>query len=258
MHRLFLGASLAFLTISVVLTGCGQDGKPNLGPAPGDEKVSPGDAKPVPPGEAKPLHGPTPADGDDALPDVKTDPDTLPVLPTLSPPSGADKYDAAISKAFLLIAEKKDAEALAALKEALAAQETEFVKTEIERLQARITRSEAARKAADDIKVVIDAGQGAEASRLAGEAMAQFGDSDEADALAALKRQADALVGVSLEAGARKQKFLADAEAARKADNLRAALLAYEKALANGADSGPLKETYDALGAKLAKYDEHR
>src|SRR5262245_15466948 len=165
MHRLFLGASLAFLTATLVLTGCGPDGKPNLGPAPADEKVSPGEARPTPPGEARP--GPATGDPSDLPPDVKTDPDTLPVLPALRPPSGPEKYEAAIGKAFLLMAEKKDAEALTALQEARAAQDTDFVKTEIDRLQSRITKAEAARKAADDIKVVIEAGQGEQAAKLA-------------------------------------------------------------------------------------------
>jgi tetratricopeptide (TPR) repeat protein len=253
MHRLFLGVALAFLTATLVLTGCGQDGKPNLGPAPGDEKVSPGEAKPIPSGESRS----TSSDAADLPPDVKTDPDTLPVLPTLSPPTGAEKYEACVAKAFMLLADKKEAEALAALKEAQAAQETDFVKTEIDRLQARITKVEAARKAADDIKVVIEAGQGEQAAKLAAEALAQYGDSDQADDLAALKRQADALLGVQL-AGADKQKLLDDAEAARKANNLRAALVTYEQAVAAGVNPGPLKDSYEQLRTKLAGYDDNR
>src|SRR5262245_38198241 len=99
MHRLFLGVSLATLTISIVLTGCGQSEKPQgIAQLPGDDKVPPGEAKPIPPGEAKPIPG-----GDLAPPDTKTDPDTLPVLPTLSAPTGQEKYDAAIGRAFLLM-----------------------------------------------------------------------------------------------------------------------------------------------------------
>ncbi|HEX3152616.1 MAG TPA: tetratricopeptide repeat protein [Gemmataceae bacterium] len=253
MHRLFLCASLAFLSVALILTGCGQQ---NLGPAPADEKVSPGEAKPIPPGEAKP--GPTTDSVGDAPLSTKTDPDTLPVLPTLSPPTGADKYEASISKAFLLVAEKKDAEALAALKEAQAAQDTDFVKTEIERLQNRIARAEAAQKAIDDIKVVLDAGQGAEASKLAGQALEQYGDTEVAEPLTILKRQADALLSVSLEGNAKKTQFLTEAEAARKANNVRGAVLAYETAIANGAEPGELKATYDDLRAKLASYDDSR
>ena len=79
-----------------------------------DDKVPPGEAKPIPPGEAKPI----PKSDDDPLltppTDTKTDDETLPVLPTLSAPTGDDKYEAAMAKAFLLMAEKKDKEALCA------------------------------------------------------------------------------------------------------------------------------------------------
>lgn len=261
MHRLFVGVALAFLTITIVLTGCGQSSQPKPGPATtgtSDTDSSPGEAKPFAPGQPKP----DPTDDADQLGpapiDTKTDPDTLPVLPTLTPPTGPEKYEAAIGKAFLLMAEKKDEEALAALKEAQAAQDTDFVKTEIDRLQARITKSEAAEKAADDIKVVLEAGQGEQAAKLAAEALVEYGDTDHADTLTTLKRQADALVGVSLDAPARKKRFLDDAEVARKANNLRAAVLAYEQAVADGADPGPLKDTYETLRTKLATYDENR
>ncbi|HKB00873.1 MAG TPA: tetratricopeptide repeat protein, partial [Gemmataceae bacterium] len=209
-----------------------------------------------PPGEAKALATTNPDDPD--LPATKTDPDTLPVLPTLSAPTGQEKYDAAIARAFLLLAEKKDADALASLKEAQTAQDTEFVKTEIARVQARISRAEAAQKAADDIKVVIEAGKADEAAKLSGEALLQYGDSDQAETFAALKQQADALLGASLDDKARTTRFLDEAEVARKADNLRAAVLSYEQAVANGADPGPLKETYEGLRTKLVRYDENR
>src|SRR5262249_53144280 len=185
--------------------------------------------------ESKPIPKTDPGDPADpaaaALADTKTDPDTLPVLPKLSAPTGREKYEAAVARAFLLMGEKKDQEAVAALQEALAAQETDFVKTEIERLQARITRQEAAQKAADDIKEILDAGKATEAAKLAADALAQYGDSDAAEAITGLKRQADALAATSIEDKARKQKFLNDAEVARKADNLRAAVVSYEQAV---------------------------
>lgn len=252
MHRLFLGVALTFLSASLVLTGCGPAAAPK--PAPADDDAAPGAAKPFAAGpataDADPL-GPAPAE-------TKTDPDTLPVLPELTPPTGPEKYEACVGKAFLLMAEKKDAEALAQLQEARTAQDTEVVRTEIARLQARIARTAAAEKAADDIKVVIEAGQGEKASKLAAEALGQFGGTDLADDFAALKRQADALVAVSLDAGTRKQKFLDEAEAARQANNVRAAVLAYEQAVASGANPGALRDTYEGLRAKLAAYDQNR
>src|SRR5215208_5243354 len=140
MHRLFFGLSLSVLAAAVALTGCGQADKPQAVAAQvkDDDRVPPGEAKPISPGEARPISKGDPADpaSDDApLPDTRTDPDTLPVLPTLSAPTGEEKYEAAVARAFLLMAEKKDAEALAALEEARAARETDFVKTEIERVK---------------------------------------------------------------------------------------------------------------------------
>lgn len=257
MHRLFLGVSLCILTTSIVLTGCGQSEKPQgIAQLPGDDKVPPGEAKPIPPGEARPISGGDPSLA--PLPDTKTDPDTLPVLPTLSAPTGQEKYDAAIGRAFLLMAEKKDAEALDALKEAQSAQQTDFVKSEMERLQGRIAKREAAQQAADAIKEVLDAGKATEAAALAADALGQYGDSDLAETLTGLKRQADALAGAGLEGKARQQKFLDDAEAARKANNIRSAVLSYEQAVAQGGDPGDLKDTYESLRIKLAKYDDSR
>jgi tetratricopeptide (TPR) repeat protein len=253
MHRLFLGFSLAFLTAAAALTGCTKADKPG---AVADDRVPPGEAKPIPPGDAKLLATGNP--DDPGLQDTRTDPDTLPVLPTLSAPTGQEKYDAAIARAFLLLAEKKDADAIASLKEAQTAQDTDFVKTEIARVQARIARGEAAQKAAGDIKVVIEAGKAEEAAKLAGDALLQYGDSDQAETFAALKQQADALLGASLDDKSRTKKFLDEAEAARKADNLRAAVLSYEQAVANGADPGALKDTYEGLRTKLVRYDENR
>src|SRR5262245_39442300 len=259
MHRLFLAFSLSTLAATLVLTGCTQSDKPGGALAQDKpDKVSPGESKPIPPGESKP----TPKGDDDpespALTETRTDPDTLPVLPTLSAPTGADKYEAALSRAFLLMAEGKDKEALDALNEARAAQETDFVKSEIDRLQARNTRKEAALKAADAIKEVIDAGKGPEASKLAADALAQYGDSDLAEKFTGLKLQADALISVSLEDRARGERFLREAEAARKDNNIRAAVLAYEQAVATGADVGAAKDTYESLRTKLQDYDDNR
>jgi hypothetical protein len=48
---------------------------------------------------------------------------------------------------------------------------------------------------APEIKVVLESGEGDQAAKLATEALSQYGDTDVADALTMLKRQADALVG---------------------------------------------------------------
>lgn len=270
MHRMYLGLSLSILAVAVVLTGCGQSDKPIAALA----QNPPGDTTPVRPGEAKPGGPIDPTDPTNPPPvdpstdltdptapplsDTKTDQDTLPVLPTLTAPTGTEKYESALSRAFVLIAEKKNKEALTALEEALAAQETDFVKSEIERIKEKINRSEAAEKAANDIKEVLDAGQAEQAAKLAGEALEQYGDSEVAEKLTALKRQADALASTSLEEKARQRRFLTEAETARRTNNYRTAVLAYDQAVGAGADVGELRETYESLKVRVAKYDENR
>jgi tetratricopeptide (TPR) repeat protein len=251
MHRLFLGFSLTALAFAIVLTGCTQSGSE----PPKDDKVSPGESKPLPPGESKPL--PVSGSEADALA-TKTDPDTLPVLPKLGELTGEAKYEDAMARAFMLAAENKDTEALATFKEAQAAQQSDIVKAEIERLSNKIARTDASKKAADAIKSLLDAAQPDKASQLATDALSQFGDSDMAETITTLKRQADAVVSAGLEEKQRGARFLKEAEYARKANNLRGAVLAYEQAITAGVDAGDQKQAYDDLRFKLVKYDENR
>src|SRR5262249_29685034 len=55
-----------------------------------------------------------------------------------------------------------------------------------------------------------------------------------------------------------KQHFVEEAEAARKASNLRAAVLAYDQAVASGADVSGVKDQYEEIRVKLAQYDQGR
>ncbi|MSR53727.1 MAG: tetratricopeptide repeat protein [Gemmataceae bacterium] len=261
MHRIFLGFSLCALVGTLVLTGCDKNEKPavEIAQLKANEQVPPGEGKPLPPGEDKPIPKGNPNDPAGPAPvETKTDPDFLPVLPQLTAPTGDDKYEEALGRAFVLMAEKKDREALAALKEAQAAKDSDFVKTEITRIEDRLARNEVAQKAADDIREVLENGKPSEASQLATDALGQYGDSELAETLTGLKRQADALLSAGLEDKARKQRFLAEAEAARKAGNLRSAVLSYEQAIASGAEPGELKESYESLRQKLANYDDNR
>ncbi len=172
--------------------------------------------------------------------------------------SPQELYDQFVARAFQLMAEKKNEEALTAFQQALAAQESNFVKGEIERLKARIARDAAMDHTVQDIKSVLAAGRAAEAAKLVSDALEQFGDSDAANDLSQLKRQADALVTTQLEDKAKKQNFIDAAEAARKAKNYRAALLAYDQAVANQADVTDYKGDYEKLREQLTRYDEQR
>ena len=270
MHRLYFGLGLSALVVALFLTGCGQKSEPQLFAQTKDEPVSPGEAKPIPPGIAKPIPKTDPAEltepadseatdpGAPPVPEVKIDEDTLPVAPTLGAQTGQDKYDAVLSKAFLQMAEGKDKEALDNLQVALSIQETDFVKGEIERLQAKINQSEAVQKTIGDIQEILAAGKPAEAAKLAAEALEQYGETDAAETISNLRRQADALVSADLEEKEKKSKYIAEAEAARKSDNIRLAVLSYDQAAANGANVADYRDTYEPLKSRLQKYDESR
>jgi tetratricopeptide (TPR) repeat protein len=186
----------------------------------------------------------------------------LPVDPKVDPlPTGLtaqERYDQAVARAFKLLSERKEGEALATFQQAQAVQNTDFVKGEIERLKARIARGATIERTVHDIKTVLTSGRPVEAAKLASDALEQFGDSDVADDLTQLKRQADALLTTQLEDNARKQRFIDEAETARKALNYRAALVAYDQAVANRADVTDYRDYYEKLRNRIGVYDQQR
>ena len=167
-----------------------------------------------------------------------------------------ERYEAGIAHAFQLMSEKKEDDALLAFQEAQAAQDTDFLKTEIERLKVRQARIATAQHLLHNIKTVLSSGRPDEASRLASDALGQFGASEAAEQFTSLKRQADALLAAQLQQQAGRQRFLDDAEAARKDMNYRAAVLSFDQAIANGAEPAALKPIYDKLRDRLNRYDE--
>jgi tetratricopeptide (TPR) repeat protein len=248
--RSFIMQRCAILVFGLAFTiGCGQQQAPNAQP-PAQTIVVVMQQPPK----------------DDTDPKRRIDPNDIgrvpPVEPKIEPqPTGLtaqERYDLAVARAFQLLAEKKEDEALAALQQAQTVQDTDFVKGEIERLKARIARDAIIDRTVQDIKTVLSSGRPAEAAKLASDALEQFGDSDAADDLTQLKRQADALLTTQLEDKARKQRFIDEAEAARKAMNYRAALVAYDQAVANQTDVTDYKEHYDKLRERIAVYDQQR
>lgn len=242
--------AVLFLLGLTLVAGCGQ--------------------KQDPPAQAQPqtivvvVQQPPKGDGDQKLDPVNPNVPNpnLPVDPKLDPlPTGLtaqERYDQAVSRAFQLLAEKKEEEALATFQQAQAVQDTDFIKGEIERLKARIERDAIADRTVQDIKAVLSSGRPAEAAKLASAALEQFGDSDAADDLTQLKRQADALLTTQLEGKARQQQFIDEAEAARKAMNFRAALVAYDQAVANQADVADYRDHYEKLRERITVYDQQR
>ncbi len=172
-------------------------------------------------------------------------------------PTTAEKYDAALWNAITLLNEQKLPEALTALEQARAIQDTEQVRSEIARLKRRFDARAAAERTARDIQTVLDGGRPDEAARLAASALREYGDSEASEALARLKRQADALLTAQIDQQARLARFRQEAEEAARANNLRAAVLSYEQALTYGADDA-LRGRLDQLRATLTRYDDGR
>lgn len=169
-----------------------------------------------------------------------------------------EKYDAALQQAMGLFAENKYEEALTALQTAQSLRETEIVKLAIERTKQRLEREQTADTTAADIQTIIDEGRAEEAATLAADALQQFGETKSSERLAKLKKQADAILTVQVTDRAERQKrFLAEFEAAKKENNLRAAALALEQVL-QGSDDEKLKLEFDELQAKLGKFDSLR
>src|SRR5262249_42567556 len=175
-----------------------------------------------------------------------------------APNADQEKYEAALLEAFDLLGQKKYAEALTSLETAARFKDTELVQTEIKKLRLRIDQQRAAQRTLQDIQTVLDQGQVAEAGRLATAALQEFGATDVAPELVKVKLQADALAVAQLNDNAARHKAFRDqGEAALQVGNLRAASLAFEQAL-QFADDAPLRQRYDEIRGKLAKYDDDR
>src|SRR5438067_6909191 len=97
--------------------------------------------------------------------------------PTLDA-SAQDKYDAALQNAFALLAERKYAEALAALEAARTFKDSDFLRGEVAKLKTRLDQLAAAEKTVLDIQTVLDGGNAAEAAKLATAALEGYGGSD--------------------------------------------------------------------------------
>jgi tetratricopeptide (TPR) repeat protein len=180
------------------------------------------------------------------------------LLATHTAPSKQDRYDAALNEAFAYLADKKYARALAALEDAMASDDTEQVRREIDRTRDLIAQQAAAERTARDARAILDEGKADDAGRVLTESLKQFGGSDAADELAGLKRQADALAADGLRSDAeRRERFAREAAAAIQDNNLRAGGLALAQALQAGEDAA-LRRQLDEIQGRLARYDDAR
>jgi tetratricopeptide (TPR) repeat protein len=180
------------------------------------------------------------------------------VLPIAAEPSAQEKYDAALLDALNALADMKYADALKSLELARTFQDTDQVRLEISKIRALIDQQTAAAQTARDIQVVLKDGNPQDASRLATAGLQQFGSTDEAERLAQLKRQADALTAAQVNDNtARFMRFRQEGEAALAEKNLRAAAIAFDQALQCGEDA-ELRRKFDGINVALKQYDDNR
>ncbi len=169
-----------------------------------------------------------------------------------------DRYDDAIRRSAQLQGDGKLDEALKALQEAEATIPGDQIHADIERLNSRIALRQGAERAVHDIRLILEDGKPESAATLAADALKQFGGTDLVADLEQLKRQADALVATSTtETDSGKARLGKDADDALKDNNLRAAVIALEQILAQGADPDRQKQL-DNVRARLKTYDDNR
>jgi tetratricopeptide (TPR) repeat protein len=166
-------------------------------------------------------------------------------------------YEAALLDAVDFLTQRKYLEALAALEKAQKCQDTGAVQREIDQVRAVLAEQDAASKAVRDFKIVLEDGKAEDAVRLVNEALAQHGGGDSAAELVRLKQQADAVATVGDEAAARLAKLKAEVDTGLADNNLRAAVVALEQALALRDDAGLAAKLQDVRD-KLQTYDDNR
>jgi hypothetical protein len=177
---------------------------------------------------------------------------------SLTAEEAEQQYELALSDAFRFLAEGNDAQAKVALEKARSFKKSEFVESELTRLNEKGLLQESATKTVDNIRTVLKSGAADEATQLVNQALAQYEDPTTTQQLSDLKRQADALRSIQLQKQQSQVQFRQEAEQAAKSGNLRAALLSYEQAITTGVEDAGFRQSYDTLRTKLSTYDTSR
>jgi tetratricopeptide (TPR) repeat protein len=245
MHRFRAIAVLTGLIGGVLVCGCGKDARPQID-APAERQADPGRTA-------------------GTLVAAQTAGQPWSALSVPAPElSQQEKYDAALLEALNLTIDRKYSQALIALERARACQDTEQVRQQIQRVKTLIDQQVAADRMVQDIQTVLEGGKPEEAARLATAGLQQFGGSDDADRLAKLKIQAEALATAQLaqsaqadDRAAHRARLRQEAEAAMGEKNLRAAAIAYEQALQLG-DDADVRRRLDDIQGSLTRYDDRR
>ncbi len=191
MRRLALAGLLAVLAAGPVLEGCSRQQPPSVNVTVNANTGGAGQAAPAPVAQA--AGAPAPPAAPPAAPaDVAAKPpEVTPVTPP--EPAPQEKYDAALLDALNYLADHRYADALASLEAARAAQDTDQVRLEIDKVKKLQEQQAAAEQTVQDIQTVLTQGKADEAADLATTALLQYGPTDAAAELAKLKREADAL-----------------------------------------------------------------
>ncbi len=181
------------------------------------------------------------------------------IFNSFAEPSRKDRYDAALLDAIGHIAEQKYNLALLDLQTAQGLDDSELVRTEIARVTDLLAQQVTAAKTVQDLQTVLKDGPADLAGPLSNDALKQFGGTDQGPALADVQRQAEAIRLASADVQkVRRDQLLLDAEAARKDNNLRAAVIASEMALADAPADDPQRQAFEAVRVRLNRYDEQR
>ncbi len=202
--------------------------------------------------------------------EIKPQTELQPVLPiefdaaadfTFTPADPAtEKYEVALGQALNFQAEQKWIQALDAYQTAQTFKDSEFVRSEIERLKLRVDQEASANKTVQEIESILEDGKPAEAAKLAQAALKEFGDGNIADQIVKLNLQADALANADATESV-EDRFvrMRNTGAAALADNnLRAAGIAFEQALQIKANDLDVRSKYDQIQGQLSKYDALR
>lgn len=259
MPQFRLPAVLAVLAAGLVLSGCGKEPRPQIQPGPEQPAlVEPKKGNDLLPGQSTGSFTPiTSRDRDTASAEVATlKPMFAPVAPP--EPTKQEQYDTALLNALNLLADRKHAQALAALEAARAIQDTEQVRQQIERLKALLDQGAAAERYAQDVQIVLDGGKPEEAAKLATAGLQQYGATDVAERLIKQKLQAEALLAARTDdKTAQRARLRQEAETALRDQNLPAASIALEQALQYG-DDPDLRQRLDGVKVSLSRYQENR
>lgn len=200
---------------------------------------------------------PPPANTSENTAKATSDDTTFVAMPPPGELSADSKYDIAVGDAMARLAEGRLNDALVALEKAKSAKDTEFVRNEIDQLKQRLEITKWSERTADDIRIVLTQGRADEAARLATQALIQFGGGDFGDRFASLKQQADALLLTSQDKAGQADRWQKEAETAANEKNYRAALVAYEQALAVKPDP-QVQIRCDEIRNIVNRYDELR